>query len=519
MSHNPLIDEKKDNQVESEIDELALFRNYDPELTWTKEEETAVVRKWDFLVFPWVCVMFFFLQLDRGSISNALTSTFLKDLGINIDDNNIGTIIFISAFVFFEVPSNAIIRRVGPSVWIPFLMIAWGTVSIGTAFISDKTTYYVARFFLGVTEAGWIPGTLVYLGDFYTRAELGTRLGVFWGTITFATAFSGLISYGILGNLQGYGGLRAWQWLFLIEGLGTIIWGILSFFYLPKNPRFAKKKLLRFRDWVDERQERIAVARVFRDDPSKGTGQEEHVTWNDIWLALKDYKLWLHLITGFIGLMPNGPLSGYLPLIINSLGFDLIFSNLLTTPLYLFSMVFMIVVSWSSSRYGERALHSALGVLVSFLNVLLKKTGILLTAFVPATAVSKWVRYVFLFPLVAGFLPWHGIQAAWISGNMSPSGKRTVALAFYIMSVNLGSLPGSQIFRAADSPLFKEGFKVIIALTAVGLTLFIFQFFHYRFVNKRRAAIWNAKTEEEKEHYLSTTTDIGNARLDFKFLQ
>ncbi|KAJ1549954.1 hypothetical protein HK096_009513, partial [Nowakowskiella sp. JEL0078] len=228
MSYDPVDADKKDIQDDSVIDKLEFFRNYDPELTWTKEEETAVIRKWDFLVFPWICVMFFFLQLDRGSIANALTSTFLKDLGINIDDNNLGTIVFMIAFIFFEVPSNAVIRRVGPSVWIPFLMVAWGTVSIGTAFITDKGTYYVARFFLGVTEAGWIPGTLVYLGEFYTRAELGTRLGVFWGTITFATAFAGLISYGILGNLQGYGGLKAWQWLFLIEGLGTLVWGILS---------------------------------------------------------------------------------------------------------------------------------------------------------------------------------------------------------------------------------------------------------------------------------------------------
>ncbi|KAI8804536.1 putative transporter [Cladochytrium replicatum] len=497
---------------DSEIDVLAKFRNYDPELTWTEEEERAVIRKWDLLVFPMCCLMFFFLQLDRGAIANAVTTSFLPDLGINIDDNNLGTIIFMIGFITFEIPSNVIIRRVGSNRWIPLLMVLWGSVSLGTTWINNKGSYFAVRLLLGITEAGWIPGTLLYLGDFYTRAELGTRLGIFWGTITFATAFSGSISYAIFTKLDGVAGLRSWRWLFLIEGIGTILIGLFMFLYLPNGPQHTKGYLRGRKGWVTERQERIAVARVFRDDPSKGAGHSDPVTWFDIKDAVTDYRLWLHLLTGFFGLMPNSPLGGYLPLVISSLNFNVIFANLLTTPLYLFSALFMSLLTWHSSRVSERALHSAAGNLLLII-------GLILVGFVPAESVDRWVRWAFLFPTVAGFSPWHGLQAAWIAANMGTTGKRTVALAMYIMSVNLASIPGSQIFRSDDAPAFrKRGFPIVIGLSFISFFFFVFQYFHYRYVNAARDKIWNAKTEEEKDEYLKTTKDVGNRRLDFRFL-
>ncbi|KAJ3095390.1 hypothetical protein HDU97_006993 [Phlyctochytrium planicorne] len=491
------------------VDILAPFRNYDPDLKYTEEEERKVITKWDIFVLPWVCIMFFFLQLDRGNIANALTSTFLADLGINIDDNNLGTIIFISAFVLLEIPSNMIIRRVGAHRWIPILMVLWGTVAWATAFIHDRNTFFVARLFLGLTEAGWIPGTLVYLGDFYTRSELGFRLGLFWGTITFATAFAGSLSFAILKYLEGAHGLKGWQWLFLIEGVGTVAWGLLSLAYLPAGPKHTKGGI-RFGPWLTETQERIAVARVFRDDPSKGAGQGEHVSVEHIKDAVTDPRLWLHLTAGFFATLPGTPVGGYLPLIISGLGFDRIFSNLLTTPPYLCSMVFMSVLAWNSSRVGERAIHCTIGI-----GSLL--FGTILLSSVPKS-VDKWLQYSFVFPTVAGLLPWHGIQAAWISANMGSTGKRTVALAMYIMSVNISSLPGSQIFRNDDAPLFKRGFVIVNICLSIVVVLFASLFFIYRGINSSRERKWNALTAEQKAEYLRTTKDVGNRRLDFRFI-
>ncbi|KAJ3113621.1 hypothetical protein HDU96_003152 [Phlyctochytrium bullatum] len=493
-----------------EVDDLAPFRNYDKDLSWTEQEELQVIRKWDTFVLPAVLIMFVFLQLDRGNISNALTSSFLKDLHIDIDINNYGTMIFISAFVLFEIPSNMIIRRLGAHRWIPILMVLWGTVAWSTAFIYDKNTFYIARLFLGITEAGWIPGTLVHLGDYYTRSELGFRLGLFWGIMQFANSFAGLISYGVLKNLDGSHGLKGWQWLFLIEGLSTVVAGVIIFFYLPAGPKHTSGGI-RFGPWLDERQERIAVARVYRDDPSKGLGQGEHVTFADIVDAVTDWRLWLHLTAGFFSTVPGTPVGGYLPIVISGLGFDSIFSNLLTTPLYLWAMVFLSVIAWNSSRVGERALHCAVGA-----GSLLLGTALL--SGVP-TSVNRWLRYAFLFPVTGGLLAWHGIQAAWISANMAPTGKRTVSLALYIMSVNISSLVGSQIFRADDAPLFKRGFIIVNSCMAFVVTLYFSLFFVYRALNKSRKRVWESLTAEQQAHYLATTKDRGNRRLDFKFVQ
>lgn len=131
-----------------------------------------------------------------------------------------------------EPISNVMLRRVGPKIWFPFIVVSWGLVTSLTCLVSSYGGYVVIRLVLGMTEAGLYPGSYFILSMWYTPRELATRMAIFYGANTAAGAFGGVIAYGV-GNLDGAHGWRAWKWLFLIEGVITIVAGLACLFFLP----------------------------------------------------------------------------------------------------------------------------------------------------------------------------------------------------------------------------------------------------------------------------------------------
>lgn len=197
---------------------------WDPLATWTPVEERQVVRKTDIWLLSWLCVMFFGLQLDRGNLSNALADKpgLLHDLNLSRDDLNNGNTIQLVAFLAAEFPVQLLTKRYGFRVVLPAMMFAWGTVSWAQAWMHDRAGFYVTRALIGACEGGFIPGAILYATYFYTSAELSTRLAVFWSTLNVARVISALLAAGIL-EMRGIGGKPGWFWLFLLEGLLTVL--------------------------------------------------------------------------------------------------------------------------------------------------------------------------------------------------------------------------------------------------------------------------------------------------------
>ncbi|KAK9704497.1 hypothetical protein K7432_010157 [Basidiobolus ranarum] len=493
--------------LSAEHERFSHVENYDPDITWAAEEEEKLVRKVDIRIMTWIGLMFFFLQLDRGNVSNAMTDNFTEDLGITINELNIGTIIFVLAFVILEIPSNMVIRRVGAERWIPFLMFLWGTVSWAQAFMHDKTSFLLARLFLGLTEAGYVPGIILYMTTYYTKEELATRLSWFWGGLALADASSGLIAFGVL-RLRGVAGLKGWQWLFLIDGICTVVIAIISFFYLPEGPSRTKGLLRGKNGWFDDREVKILVTRLIRDDPSKAIGRREGVKRTDLTSALMDTRIWGHLLIGFFGLMAPTPVTSYMPLIIKSFGFSTVISNLLTVPAHLLKFVTMLALTRNSDRVKDRALHGIVGTIWFLI-------GVFLLELLPDTT-DRWSMYAVII-FTVGWPYWHPINAAWLTENVAPLGKRSIGLAMYIMSVNINALAGSQIYRDDDKPRFHRGNWINIGLGFLTILLFIAQRYHYIALNRRRDRIWNSMSAEAKKEYNQTTQHVGNDRLDFRF--
>lgn len=209
------------------IDTYEGRHRYDPKATWTREEETALIRKLDIRICAWCCLMFFALQLDRGNISQALSDNMLKDLHMNTNDYNTGQTIFYVSFLAAELPSQLVSKKIGPDNWIPIQMISWSIVASCQARLNGRAMFFVFRSLLGIIEGGFIPDVILYLSYFYKSKELPIRLSFFWGAYGVTFIISAFLAYGIL-HLRGHEGLSGWQWLFALEGSLTAIIGILS---------------------------------------------------------------------------------------------------------------------------------------------------------------------------------------------------------------------------------------------------------------------------------------------------
>ncbi|CAO3694724.1 unnamed protein product [Umbelopsis ramanniana] len=479
---------------------------YVPELKWSAEEEDAVRSKIDRRLMSFVLLMTFVLNMDRTNISNAISDGLPADLGFDIDGVNKGTLVYAFVFTVFTLPSNIIVKRIGANLWIPLIMISWGIVTWAHVFITDFRGYLIVRILIAATEAGFIPACLTYLTGFYKTNELATRLAWFWGIQAFASAFSGLLSFGIF-RMAGVAGLPGWKWLFLLDGIATDIVGFAAFLYLPAALSTPNRLSFGKKTWFTERELQIAVTRLIRDDQTKSE-QYRHITFDDVKQTVLDTRLWVHLLITFIGLMPNGPINTYLPTMIKQSGFSVYVANLLAAPTYLVNLVFSIFIAKAADRFGNTSLFALVGVVWHMM-------GFILLEFLPVNA-SKWTMYSAAF-VAASSPSWHGMQIAWMASNLAPIGKRTLALGAVIGAANICGVPGSQIYQAYDAPRFYHGNKILIGLSLTTITLFLLQRTRYILANKHREKKWSSMTHEQRQHYELTTTHKGSERLDFRF--
>ncbi|KAJ4381287.1 hypothetical protein N0V86_003636 [Didymella sp. IMI 355093] len=457
--------------------------------------------------------MFFALQLDRGNISQALSDNLLSDLGMTTNEYNYGQTIFYVCFLCAELPSQLISKKIGPDNWIPIQMVSWSLVASMQAFLTGKSSFYACRALLGLIEGGFIPDNILYLSYFYTGFELPARLSWFWVSYQSTQIISAFLAFGIL-RLGGRNGMEGWRWLFALEGMLTGLIGIASWFYLPPSPTQSAttSKINPFRGekgWFDEREEKIMVNRILRDDPSKGDmHNRQGLSPSMFWECLKDYHMWPIYLIGVSWTIPFNPVSSYLTLQLRSLGFGTFETNLLTIPAYVLFIVQLLFWTWVSEKVNDRFLVG----LVSQIWAL--PLLIALECISPST--SPWARWV-LAIMIVGHPYVHAILVAITSRNAGTVRTRTVASAIYNMTVQAGSIISQNIYREDDKPLYRRGNKVLIAICAYNFALFIGAKIYYMMVNKKREAVWSSMSLENKETYLATTNNKGNKRLDFRF--
>lgn len=192
----------------------------------------------------------------------------LDDIGITTNQYNYGQTIFYLCFLCAELPSQLISKKLGPDNWIPIQMISWSLVAICQCKINGASTFYATRALLGLWEGGFIADVILYLSYFYKSKELPIRLSFFWGAFISTSIVSAFLAFGIL-RLRTVTGWAGWRWLFMLEGILTMIIGAISWLYLPPSPTQTASRFRGKDGWFSEREEIIMVNRVLRDDPGK----------------------------------------------------------------------------------------------------------------------------------------------------------------------------------------------------------------------------------------------------------
>ncbi|GAA5889052.1 hypothetical protein JCM6882_009729 [Rhodosporidiobolus microsporus] len=467
-------------------------------VSWTKEEERRVVRKADLRLVPVLMILFFFMALDRTNISGVLTSTFLKDTNITRDELWLG-------IVLLEIPSNIVLQRIGPTLWISGQVVAFGFAELMHMFVRNKAGFYTGRFALGLLESGFIPGSLYTLSRWYTRGELAKRSVVFFYGTSLSSAFGSLIAAGCI-SIDGHLGLHGWQWIFMVCGTGTMTAGVLSFLLLPRDPRRTSNFL--FKPWFTEREADVFLARIESDDPLKEQGTVLKIGFKDIVGVLTDWRVVPHLLMCLSGLQSVGGLSVWGATIIKSLGFSAIRANLLNTPGPLLTMLTTIIIAFPVDRYRRY------GWAINFA-ALWTVVGLIAVYHLPISATNgSWSFYAALiFTLAAP--NWQALNVTWIAMSMRTPQRRAVAYALYIGCSNLGGTYGPHVFRGSDAPKYRKAWAGCLALGAVWLAVSLFQWLQYYLTNRSKAKKWAQLTPEEQEHYSATTTETSGKRLDF----
>lgn len=250
--------------------------------------EKRLVRKLDCTLMPTIWVLYLFNYLDRNNIAQAKLDHFERDLGLKGTDFNTAVSILNVGYMLMQLPSNMLLTKVRPSLYIPFWVCVWSCVSAATAGVHSYQGLVAVRFFLGLAEAPFFPGVFYLLSCWYTKKELALRTAILYSGLVLATAFSGLIAAGVFAGLDGTHGLRGWQWLFIITGAASLSFGIAAFFFVPDYPGAATGSAR----WLFTEDElSLATQRILRQQVSNQ--ESDHSIWYGLKLAAMDFRVWV----------------------------------------------------------------------------------------------------------------------------------------------------------------------------------------------------------------------------------
>ncbi|KAF2727083.1 allantoate permease [Polyplosphaeria fusca] len=471
---------------------------FDPGLTWSAQSERLLKRKLDLRIMLWVWIMFSSLDLVRRNINRAVSDNMLDDIGVNTNDYNTGQTIYLVCFLLAELPGGLISKKVGPDRFTPATIIVWGTLCAAQAGIKGRASFWALRALVGFSQGGFIPEMVLYLSYYYKSNELPIRLSVFWTAIPLTQAYGALLAAGFLAmrGLRGWGG---WQWLFLLEGLISIVVGVISFFVMPAS---VTQGAVAFRRkdgtnrWWTEAEEKILVNRVLRDDPSKGDmNNRQAVSLKGILGAFTNVDMWPIYLLGITAWIPFQPTANYLSLILRGMGYSVFEANMLAIPGYMLFAINILFWGWVSEKLNERSLVASVS------NVWMLPFFIALIC-IPTNA-SPWVRYTLLTG-VAGIPYTHSILVGMTSKNAKAVGTRAVSAAVYNMCYQVGSIIAVNIYREGDRPYYYTGNKVLVGLCCFNIAAFVGMKVFYIWRNKVKARKMEELSVDEKMKLVDT---------------
>jgi MFS transporter, ACS family, tartrate transporter len=342
-------------------------------------------RKRYLYIIPYVFVLYIIAFLDRTNVSYAALQM-NKALGLTAQEFGLGAGIFFIGYFILEIPSTLIVERWSARKWISRILLTWGVIAILTAFVQNAWQFYLVRFLIGLAEAGFFPGIVLYLTHWFRQREQARAVAFFMTALAVSNIIGAPVS-GVLLDYVRWFGLAGWQWVFIIEGLPAIIFGVLNFFLMVDRPEQAKWLTAEEKQWLRDELDSEAHAVRQREQVSL---RQALVRWDTWLLAL----IYFFAVTGFYGF------GLWLPQIVKQASHQSsnVVVTLITMIPYVFALAGMILVANRSDRTGERKMHV-------FLFILLGAVGLLLSALIRQPI---WLTMIFFVIASVGVYSYHG---------------------------------------------------------------------------------------------------------------
>ncbi|OCH84458.1 MFS general substrate transporter [Obba rivulosa] len=430
----------------------------------TPEQERRLWRKIDMRIMPIVTIMYLCSFLDRGNIGNAKLQGLTTQLDLTGNKYNIALTMYFIPYCLFECPANLVLKKFRPSKWLPGITLVWGTIMTLMGLVKNYPQLVGLRILLGVTEAGLFPGVVYFLTLWYPRHMLQLRVGIFYGGATVAGAFSGLLAFGI-SFMSGTAGMLGWSWIFILEGIATVIVGVIAFFVLVDFPATAA--------FLTPEERAYVIWRKKYDNSS--VGEEENFETRHLWAAFTDWQVWLQILVYMSVITPLYGISLFLPSIINGFGFDTAISQLLTVPPYVFATIVLLIFAVWSDAKKIRSPFIVAGLVMCLVGFAINIADVAIGA-----------KYFGTFLVVAGsYAAFPGV-VAWLGNNLSGHYKRGVGMAMHIGIGNFGGAIASNIYRSQDAPRYVLGHGIELMFVGIGFIALPITVLLYRRINAAR---------------------------------
>ena len=442
----------------------------DGEETKTTEIERRLRLKVDLRLCTIAGILCSLNLLDSGVISSASVTSMPKDLGLEGIRFSVSIFIFTIASIAFQLPSTIAVRTFGPRMWFSFITICFGLITMCTAFIHTWKDMIALRVLLGMAMSGIYPGLSYLISTWYLRREQQTRFAFLQSGEVIILATGSIVNFG-LNQLNGKGGLEGWRYMFLVQGLISIVIGFLTYFWIVDFPENAHKSLY----FLTKEEQALAVSRIQED---RKDVQADPFTWGNVLVHAKDPKVYGFACLFFLLNLVSTALSYFLPIILQSgMGFSENASIILSAPPYYYAVIPVIVTSIISDRYHIR------GPIITF-NCVCLVAGFCMLGFTDQVT----GRYIGTYLATGAYVSNWAALTAYYQNNIAGQWKRAFTAAVVTMLNGAGGIAGSFIVRQAEAPRYPTAVWISIGshILIVGIVS-VFSGYFYA-ANKRQKA-------------------------------
>ncbi|EXJ61625.1 hypothetical protein A1O7_02054 [Cladophialophora yegresii CBS 114405] len=450
----------QENKVDAIVDSDAQI---DPVL------EKKVMRKVDWRLLPVVTAIYAFSLIDRTNYGGARIAGMDEALHLDVGNRaSVALMILFVGYILFELPSNILLKKFGPRIWLSTLGLCFGILTIASGLVKTWGALAAVRAFLGVFEAGLLPGCFYLMTSWYRKYEIQRRLSYFIQSTFVITSFSNALAYGLT-QIADEPEVDGWKWIFIVEGAITIGIALVLFFVVVDLPSSSGNKFL------SPAEKELIKQRIMTE---RGEFEGEKITWKVI---VYTFSQWHVISISFLYLAAAAGSYTWIifnPIILrNSMGYSLVSAYMLTVPPAVFSTITTLIVSRYADKWHIRGPVCWFGTVIGL-------AGVAMVGF----AESPVARYAGIWVGEIGTNAYIVTCVAWGHNNIRTDGPRAVLSSIHVGSAAVGAIYSSLVFRQQDAPDYIPGLAAIIAILTAGFVVSVLTSFFLWRANKKADA-------------------------------